>query len=363
MTASTFLGGRTVIDVPHYLPAISIILPFEPMMSSKSELGLKLKLALGQVESHLMARYPSEKAMPALFKLNRVIDNINYNTHKKSIAIFVSPVTEKVYYLDIRVEEKIVFDESFEIRDLIYSKKQNTDYLVLILSAERSKMFLNNSSKFNLIKSNIRENVFACKHDKAEKATNFSDTEKYKEVLLYKFLHHMDEGLTLVLKAYNLPVFVMGAEKVLGHFKKNSQNVDRLVEFIHGNYTDATDSEIREALQPYVQDWKNIKQHEIIMEIAKATDDGKVASGIHKVWKAVLHKNCRLLVVEKDFVCPVHLGSNTDAIHKTGPNNPFYIKDAVDEIMEKVLQSGGNVEFVENDLLIDYGRIALIQYH
>ena len=44
-------------------------------------------------------------------------------------------------------------------------------------------------------------------------------------------------------------------------------------------------------------------------------------------------------------------------------NNPFYIKDAVDDIMEKVLQNGGDVEFVENGVLKDYERIALIQYY
>ena len=91
MDAATDFEEKKVTDVPHYLPAVSIIQPFEPMMSLKSELELRLKHALDQVESELMANYPEDRALPVLLKLNWIIHNLNYNTHKKSVAIFVSP--------------------------------------------------------------------------------------------------------------------------------------------------------------------------------------------------------------------------------------------------------------------------------
>ena len=48
---------------------------------------------------------------------------------------------------------------------------------------------------------------------------------------------------------------------------------------------------------------------------------------------------------------------NDDSLQK-----PFYIKDAVDDIIEKVLASGGDVEFVDEGILKDYNKIALIEY-
>src|SRR6266511_2566200 len=244
MTTNTHFEERAVMEEIKYLPTISILQPFAPMMSLKSELEYKLNQALEKVQSDLMDHYPADKALPVIMKLNIVIHNLNYNTQKKSIAIFVSPVTEKVYYLDILVEEKIVIDESFKIRDIIYSKKQDIEYLVLLLSTERSKMYLGSCEKFILIKSNVPENILAYKNDIAERVSNFSDPGKRKEILLDKFLHEMDEGLSLVLKAYNLPVFVLATEKVLVHFNKITKNAEKLVEFIHGNYDDATEAEI-----------------------------------------------------------------------------------------------------------------------
>ena len=48
---------------------------------------------------------------------------------------------------------------------------------------------------------------------------------------------------------------------------------------------------------------------------------------------------------------------------ETSGNTSLYIKDAVDDVIEKVLENGGDVEFVEEGLLNDYQQIALIQYY
>jgi hypothetical protein len=58
-------------------------------------------------------------------------------------------------------------------------------------------------------------------------------------------------------------------------------------------------------------------------------------------------------------------GSSEDKIYETvEPYNRFsYIKDAVDDVIEKVLENGGDVEFVDEGILKDYNHIALIQYY
>ncbi|MFI5151848.1 MAG: hypothetical protein ACHQET_00860 [Chitinophagales bacterium] len=347
-----------------YMPAVSIILSFEPKMSLQHELEYKLKMTLRKVEKELLAGYTAEHAIPVLSKLYRLVHDLNYNTHKKSIAIFASPVVEKVFYLDVPVEEKIIIDESFEIRDLVYSKKQTIQYLILLLSGKSSKMWLGNCSKFILLKSNIPDHVQAYYRDLPERVANFSDQKKQKEILLDKFLRHMDEGLSLILSAYPLPVFVLAPERVIGHFKKITKHEKNIIQCIHGNYEEATEAEIREILKPHIADWNKIKSQDILQQIGKAKDERKLVCGIQGVWEASSHKNAKLLVVEKNFMFPAQHSSSPDHIYEHDPNsnNPFYIKDAVDDVMEKVLESGGDVEFVDNGLLENEGHIALIKF-
>jgi hypothetical protein len=97
---------RELIEAVHYRPAVSVIMPFEPKMSVKAELTRQLKIATDKIEKELQQNYPDDLADVVIHKLKTIIRNLNFSTYKKSIAIFVSPVFEKVLYLDIPVEGK-----------------------------------------------------------------------------------------------------------------------------------------------------------------------------------------------------------------------------------------------------------------
>ena len=364
MNKSIFPEVKEVMNAVSYLPCVSLIIPFEPKMNLRTELSHKLKLTADKIALHLTGNYEPEKAKVVLDKLNNLLSNLNYNTYKKSIAVFVSPVFEKVYYLDIPVEEKIIIDESFEIRDLVYSKKQLHKYLALILSAEWTKIFLGNSKEFIRLKSPTPDNVNAIWNQEPERVANFSDPSSRKEIMLNKFLKYTDEGLGIILKATPLPVFVMGTERTAGHFKKLTQNGRHIIEYVHGNYEDASETTIRSVLMPYINDWKKVKEQDVVHQLDAAVNAGKLVTGVENIWREATRKNCRLLVVEKNFTYAAQKVSDTEIIPLTENNTSiFFIKDAVDDIIEKVLVNGGDVEFVEEGLLKEYGKIALILYY
>ena len=354
-----------VMEAVHYRPAVSIIMPFEPKMSLKIELTHSLKTAADKVEQELQENYPDEMGMLVMQKLRAIIKGLNINTHKKSIAIYVSPVFEKVLYLDIAVEEKIIVDESFEIRDLVYSKKQLHKYLVMLLSGKESRMYLGNSTTFVRIVSNTPESVYAYINDMPERVANFSDMSERKEIVMDKFLHHIDNSLDIILNAYHLPLFVLGTERIMGHFKKLTKHAGAVIQYVQGNYEEATVQELNEILEPHITDWKKVKEKDLLNQLEEAAGKKKLAVGMRDVWREAMSHKGRLLLVEKNYMYAAQHGSSEDVIYKAvEPYSKFsYIKDAVDDVMEKVLENGGDVEFVDKDVLKDYQHIALVQYY
>lgn len=354
-----------VMQTVHYRPAVSIILPFEPKMGLKKELLHSLKIAAAKVEQELLENYPHETAILVMQKLRAVIKDLNFNTHKKSIAIYVSPVFEKVLYLDVQVEEKIIVDESFEIRDLVYSKKYLQKYLVLMISAKVSRIYLANPDTFVRIVSDTPESVYAYVNDVPERVANFSNIAERKEIVSDKFLRHIDNALDIILKAYRLPLFVAGTEKIMGHFKKLSKHTGAVIEYIQGNYEEATLPELKNILKPCIADWKKVIQKDLLNQLEEAAGKKKLSVGIKEVWKDAMNHKGRLLAVEKDYMYAAQHGSNCEIIYKMiEPYSRFsYIKDAVDDIIEKVLEHGGDVEFVDNNILKDYHQIALVKYY
>jgi hypothetical protein len=352
---------REVMEAVHYSPAVTIIMPFEPKMSLKAELTHALNTAVDKVDKELMENYPGEMSYLVMQKLRNIILNLNFHSHKKSIAVYVSPVFEKVLYLDIAVEEKIIVDESFEIRDLVYSKKQFHKFLILLLSSNESRMYLGNSDTFIKIVSNTPVSVSA--FETPERAVDFPDITERKESISHRFLQHIDNALGIILTAYPLPLFVLASEKILTDFKTITKHKGSVIEYISGHYEEASIQDLKKILNFYITDWKNVQQKDLQNRLEEAADKNKLAVGMRDVWREAMSHKGHLLVLEKDYMYAAQFENSGDIINKAlSPYSKFsYIKDVVDDIIEKVLEHGGDVEFVDRNMLKDYNHIALVQ--
>ncbi len=354
-----------VINSIKYQPAVSLILSFEPKIALETELRHKLKVAADNVKRQLLENYSEEIATRVLQKLNEAIAGIDYETATGSLAIYVSPVMSKIFYLNLPVEEKIVINDSFEIRDLIYERQQPFKYIVLLLTGRHAKAYIADNGQLVKLKLNRPANIEAYENEIAEQVANFSDPESRKEVVLDKFLKHIDNSLTDTLKMHKLPVFLAGVDRVTGHFKSISANTAQIIETIHGNYEEATLAELKDILKPHTQEWNRRKNRELLKELEKAADTNKLEAGVSAVWRAASEKNARLLIVEKDYVCPADVTGKPSFIkkHKENEKSSIYIKDAVDDVIEQVIHCGGDVVFVNAGVLNEYDHIALIRYY
>jgi hypothetical protein len=356
LNATTLEKEFPVLAAVKNQPCISVIIPFNPKMISKNDLAAALKNVYKQVKENLYNNYTDKASNELLDKLRQVIGNLDYTTHKKSIALYVSPVVEQVYYLDIDVHEKVIVDTSFEIRDIVHNKKDDHEFLLLSISSKHENIYVGNSINLRKIVSNNIEHV---QRDLPGVVANFTDANKVKETRLKKFLHYIDNGLPLIFKAYSLPLFVAGTEKTLGYFRRITKHQAQIAGFINGNFDNVTEAELRKLFALQLRNWKLVKENYLRNRIKIAQNNLQLATGIHDVWIYANRRYKQLLIVEKDFYCPAFVTAKGETIFSKGnEQNEVIAKDAVDDVIEKVLQNGGDVEFIDD--LKDYNRIALI---
>lgn len=122
---------------------------------------------------------------------------------------------------------------------------------------------------------------------------------------------------------------------------------------------------LRETLLPHINEWKKVQQNRLLQQLDEAAGEKRLACGMKAVWREAMNLKGRLLVVEKDFMYAAEHGASVEVIYKAeAPYNTFScIKDAVDDVIEKVLANGGDVAFADKDVLKNYQHIALIQYY
>ncbi len=348
-----------------YYPSISIIVSLDIKVNPQKEITGHLKVMVHKTSAELLKTYPKSIANPVIKKLKHLISEIDYTKVTKSIAIFVSPLLEKYYYLDIPLEDRIVIDDSFEIRDLVYAKKEIHKYILMIVSSKEVNFYLGNTSSILKLGKLKAVDIDGLYHDMPDKVANFSDESKIKENKLNKFLHNIDLHLKQILLQYNIPVFFMGTPKTIGHFKQVSHHKKYIAEYIHGNYEEFTEAQLLELIEPYVIKWNKQKKEDLIKVIDDAMGNRTLAIGIKEVWRRATEKKGKHLIIEKNYVYPARQGAKKEIIFEYDDvvNNDLYIKDAVDDVIEKTLATGGIVEFVDEDVLKDYQKIVLIQYY
>ena len=332
-------------------PAVSIIMAFEPKMKSKRELAMCLNNALGKVEQQLLKNFQMEMAMPVISKLRNIIRDLDYSTHKKTIAIYVSPVFEKILYLNMEVEEKISVANSFTIRDLIKSKKEIREYLLLVLNENECKVYFDSNGTMLQVFAASSESLLDAGNQPHRSDTNFID----------KYLYRIDLAIDIILSSFKTPLFVMGEEKIIEQFKNLTTHTSSVIQYIHHVYENISPNELRLLMRPIINNWPKVKKENLHHQLMHASA-GKIVTGIEDVFSQAMHRRGRLLLVKKNYQYPSEHGSDTELIHKA--IHPYgqssYIHDVVDDVIEKVLEENGEVEFVDRDVLGDYEPIALI---
>lgn len=356
-------------------PSVSLLLPVNPQYPKVREEEKKLKAMIKKVEEKLESQVPAKIFSSLAAKFRKTLTTIDFSHLSRSLAVFVSQDKQKVIHLPFQVEEKTIIANSFELRDLLYAAKHSYHYAALSLSENKARLFW--GYNHHLSEESLEELPLGItdtggkgysrshKFNSISPGRNVPDQFAYREVQMEKYLHDLDKILSKQLGKKNIPLVLLGERKITDQFKAISKSTDKIIGKVDGNYDKASHHEILQRIEPSLEEKTTVMEKNAMALLDDAVSRRMSASGIAEVWKAVMEKRGRLLLVEKDYNCPAKLGGNkfTLIVNNVKENGIHIIPDAVDDIIEYVLLFGGDVIFVNNGTLPDHQRIALITYY
>jgi hypothetical protein len=344
---------RESITNVDFLPTVSIVMPFAPVTMPKKQLEQQFKTALAKVEAKLMNDYGVQKALPVIIKLRDKISKLNYNSTKKSVAIFVSPIADRMYYLDMPMAERISIDPKTKFSDLVRSKKQSTNFLMCTISQECCSLYLADGKKLQRIKYNSLDSMHPVAVENDDAGSNQFNS----------FLVKMDQGLSLMLQAYPLPVLMLAPGKILSSFNKMTKNQAQLVQSIVGDYTNVAEEALHEVMEYVVNCWDTFKLEYLLKQMEYAAAEGKLRAGIKDALLASPQKKIKLLLIESSYLTEPLAAKIYSASVKLDAvcNETYFMKDELDEVIKNVLTNGGDVEVMEDGMLRRHRHLAFIE--
>jgi hypothetical protein len=345
-----------IVGLLKCLPYVTIQFNFEPIMTPKFKLERKLKTFVERIKAELYENYSFVAAKDVSDKLVSTISDLDYNTHKKSIVILVSAEEQKVYYRDERVADQFFVSESFHYRDLVHYKKNEPEYLLLVPGGNEASVYKGKGEILTRILHNVPNPKII--NELNEKDQKFTFIEQ--KIGTKTFLESVDRNLSLLLNAFPFPVFVLSSKEVISDYSQLTLNYDSICHYIEGAFNEASENEFRKAIEPFVKDWHKVKEKYLVQKLETASEEGRVAVGIQDVWNLAKRKNVKHLIIEAGYEYHSYLGKGIIIYAEEATKNAYF-KDAVEDIIDKVLEDGGEIDFVSKEGLSDFLHIAAIQ--
>ena len=308
-------------------------------------------------------KHDEEKTKALLAALSSLADQVGWIHARKGVGLFVCPGFEKLVHFPFEVNDKVIVNDAFELRDVIANVNKLDAYRVLLLSKGQSRLF--NGSGVEL--TEVVDERFPDEYEeefqveKAHPGSFYNGEEsKINQARVTDFFRKLDSKLGEY--PVKLPVILIGVEKFLSTFRNISHHSSRIIGEVTGNYDRQGVQEIVSLVWPVMEAYLE-KERQATVEAAKnAIHQGKAVSGIQEVWDVARQGIGSKLLVERDFVCKAYIGGEYDQLVLDGAGNDQYreVPDAVEAVMDTIMDfDDTQITIVDHDQLKDYGRIML----
>lgn len=352
---------------------VSIIGPTYRTSPDRRTNATALEKLVQEAKDQLNSKYPAAAVSPLIESIDELYEQIDFLHNTEGVGIFVSPSVKALIHFLFPVSAKVTVGDSFEIRDLIYNSYYDIHFRVLMLSQKEARLFNGRLNTLTEITDGHfpKQNTAAYEYNKPSRGSSYVGHSNVKEfekdkgameaIRLKSFFREADKLLSNYL-APGTPLILMGDNKDLILFNEITAHKENIACHIPGNYTTNNETELGalawKAMKLFLENGKE----KLIRNFAELQGKGRGIAGIQNIWQAVMEGNCLQLLVEKDLVIPGFIvGDSNYFLHLTPPEEPHQvIHDSVGRLIQMVLEKNGEVIMLENDVLKDYNRLALI---
>lgn len=341
-------------------PSVSILAPTHRTAPSNKQDPIKVKNLVRKAIDRLHGEFKKREVAATVENLQQLVREVDWEHTLDGLALFASREQSHAVSLPFRVKPRASIDEGFATRDLVYAFNRATPYRVLVLS-HKSTLF----DAWTTVLDEHRDKPFPMVHRGPGGASKLPggqgvNPSAVRDEAQRKFFTSVDDAVDDLQKANPLPLVVVGVERNLAFYREVTRQSGSIAGMLAGNHDRTSPSALGKLVWPVFQLGATIRKTEALVQLDEAVSAHRYASGIDQVWRAAIAAKCRTLLVEKDFKYPADLSPQGDRLLPYTGRGAAALDDAVDAVIERVIDSGGQVFFFDCGTLEVHQRIATV---
>ena len=343
-------------------PALSILLPTHRTSPDNRQDPIRVKNLATEAADRLLREFSKREIQPLLDNLDAIVREIDYRYALDGLAIYVNKDFARKFYLPFPIRERVIIDESFATRDLVMAMNRSPRYWVLALSEKPTRLF--EGAHDTLVE--ITDYGFPMVHEgpggEGGGVGRFGVTvSALRDERSRQFFRQIDEAFAEVAQDDPLPLLVVGVDRHHSFFEEVTAHRSLLTGWMLGNYDTTTPHDLGKLLWPLVLEKMEARRQELLKDLDTAVGAQRSASTLGEAWLQAQMSRVATLLVEEDYHQPARLsesGMLLTVVDEAG--DPDVLEDAVDDLIELVLQKGGEAFFFGDGALATHGRVAAI---
>ena len=346
-------------------PALTITLPTHRTSPDNRQDPIRVKNLVSEASDRLLQEFSKREIDPLLGRLETLAAEVDYRYALDGLAMFVNQDFAHKYYLPFTLPERVVVDQSFLTRDLVFALNRTPRYWVLVLSEQPTRLY--EGTRDTLVE--VTGEGFPMTHEGPGGATALPggfgvNVSAIRDERHRQFFRAVDSALGAYLADDPLPLAVVGVDRYQAFFDELSAHKDAVVARLNGSHDKTSPAELAKLVWPLVEAGLAAERQGYLAVLEQAVGEQRVAATVGEVWRLAHEGRGRLLLVEENFHAAGQLdetGTHLLPVDDPGGSTaPGLIEDAVDDIIETVLSKGGKVRFMPDGQLEAFQRIALV---
>ena len=322
-------------------PCLTLLVNTRPGSIMSSTDAARLRALLASAGQRLRAERAADADL-LLATAERLVDEAVGAPTSTALAVFVSSGTALSVPLPVDVRERAVVDPTFATRDLVRALHRTPRHVVLVLSSRDARLFEGSGDDLRP----ARTTAFPMLDEEGRGAE--------------AFLRTVDRGLGTYLQLHPAPLVLAGPSRVLSTFTGLSRNLSRLAGQVPANVVQQPLSELAARTRPVLDRYLHSRQQEALELLDRRIGSSRAVSGMSSAWLAARTEQPEMLAVEQGLFYPARLSGDGDLLlPATDVEHPDVLDDAVDELIELVLDRGGWVALVDDGVLAAHDGVAL----
>lgn len=122
-------------------PAVTITLPTHRTSPDNKQDPIRIKNLVDQVTDRLQKEFPRRDLARLLNRLVKLVGEIDYRHTLDGLAIFANKDFARAFQVPFKLRERLVIDQTFKVRDLLFALHRTPRYWVLALSEKPTRLY------------------------------------------------------------------------------------------------------------------------------------------------------------------------------------------------------------------------------